>query len=227
MSKDMLRETSPTPPIRLAIIDDHVLVRRGLAIFLKNNDDFELVGEGSNGKEALALCAEVKPDVVLMDLLMPVMNGITATRHITLQYPHIKVIILTSFGDHRLIKDTIEAGAIGYLLKKISASDLANAVRAAHRGISTYAPEVTDILMQSVHKPHSILNDLTDREQEVLELMVKGMDNNDIAKQLVVTLSTTKSHVSNILSKLHVNSRTEAIILVLEANLDLDSFYIA
>jgi NarL family two-component system response regulator LiaR len=202
------------------------MVRRGLAVFLRSNADLQLVGEGSNGKEAIALCAEVNPDVVLMDLMMPVMNGITATRHIALHYPHIKVIVLTSFAEERLIKDVLEAGALGYLLKKISANDLANAIRAAHRGIATYAPEVTDILVQSVRKPHSIFANLTAREQEVLGLMVKGMCNNQIAEQLVVTLSTTKSHVSNILSKLHVNSRTEAIILVLEGNLKLDNFYI-
>jgi NarL family two-component system response regulator LiaR len=227
MSTDMLKETTTPPRIRLAIIDDHAMVRRGLAVFLRGNSDIELVGEGSNGNDALVLCKEVKPDVVLMDLMMPIMDGITATSHITLHYPDIKVVVLTSFAEEQLVKDVLKAGAIGYLLKKISANDLANAIRAAHRGISTYAPEVTDILVKSVRQPHSIFQDLTAREREVLGLMVKGMCNTEIATQLTVTVATTKSHVSNILSKLNVNNRTEAIIKVLEYNLTLDNFYIA
>ncbi|MDX2076737.1 MAG: response regulator transcription factor [bacterium] len=227
MSTNILDKTTTMPRIRMAIIDDHTLIRRGLAVFLKSNPDIEVVGEGSNGNEALSLCAEVKPDVMLMDLMMPIMDGLTATRHITLQYPDTKVIVLTSFAEEQMIRSVLQAGAIGYLLKKISAHDLANAIRAAHRGIPTYAPEITDILVRSVHKPHSIFQSLTAREREVLGLMVKGMSNNDIAAQLVVTLATTKSHVSNILSKLNVTTRTEAIILVLDSTPTWDNFYIA
>jgi NarL family two-component system response regulator LiaR len=202
------------------------MLRQGLAVFLMSYPDLKLVGEASNGKEAIAVCANTNPDVVLMDLMMPVMDGVTATRYLTLNFPSIRVIILTSFGEERLIKGVLEAGAVSYLFKKIPADDLAQAIRAAKNGISTYASEVTDILVQSVRQPHSIFAELTPREREVLGLMVKGLGNSEIATHLVITLSTTKSHVSNILSKLNVTSRTEAIILVLDYNIRLDDFYI-
>jgi len=211
--------------IRVAIVDDHAMLRKGLAVFLASYDDLKLVGEAANGKEALALCADKQPDVVLMDLMMPIMDGITATRLIRHDYPDMQVIALTSFGEERLIKDVLEAGAISYLFKKISADDLARAIRAARNGISTYAPEVTDILVRSVRQPHSIFENLTPREREVLSLMVKGMGNDDIASALVISLSTTKSHVSSILAKLGVASRTEAIVKVLEYNLNPGDLY--
>lgn len=225
---DVNQKIEPTLllPIRLVIVDDHAMLRRGLAVFLTSYHDLQLVGEASNGKEALAVCATTQPDVVLMDLMMPIMDGITATRRITLDFPNIKVIVLTSFGEERLIKGALEAGAISYLFKKISADNLAQAIRAAQQGISTYATEVTNILAHSVRQPHSLFDDLTPRERDVLALMVKGLSNSDISTQLFITLSTTKSHVSNILSKLNVASRTEAIILVLDYNLNLDDFYI-
>jgi two-component system, NarL family, response regulator LiaR len=213
-------------PIRILIIDDHAMLRKGLATFLMSYDDLELVGEAANGKEGLALCAEKQPDVVLMDLMMPIMDGITAARLMRQDFPHIKVIALTSFGEERLIKDVLEAGVISYLFKKVSADDMAKAIRAAHQGISTYAPEVTEILVQSVRQPNSLFEDLTPRENEVLALMVKGLANNEIAEALTISLSTIKSHVSSILSKLDVGSRTEAIVLVLEHNLNLGAFYV-
>lgn len=213
-------------PIRILIIDDHAMLRKGLAAFLMSYDDLELVGEAANGKEGLALCAEKQPDVVLMDLMMPIMDGITAARLMRQDFPHIKVIALTSFGEERLIKDVLEAGVISYLFKKVSADDMAKAIRAAHQGISTYAPEVTEILVQSVRQSNSLFEDLTPRENEVLALMVKGLANNEIAEALTISLSTIKSHVSSILSKLDVGSRTEAIVLVLEHNINLGAFYI-
>jgi NarL family two-component system response regulator LiaR len=202
------------------------MLRRGLAVFLMSYEDLKLVGEASNGKEALALCADQEPDIVLMDLMMPIMDGIAATRHIYHNFPDIQVIALTSFGEERLIKDVLEAGAISYLFKKTSADDLAKAIRAARDGISTYAPEVTDILVQSVRQPHSIFDNLTPREREVLALMVKGMGNTEIAEVLVIGLSTTKSHVSSILAKLGVTSRTEVIAMVMEDSFRLRDFYI-
>ena len=211
--------------IRVAIVDDHAMLRKGLAVFLASYDDLKLVGEAANGKEALALCADQQPDVVLMDLMMPIMDGIAATRLIRQDFPDIQVIALTSFGEERLIKDVLEAGAISYLFKKISADDLARAIRAARDGISTYAPEVTDILVRSVRQPHSIFENLTPREREVLSLMIKGMGNDEIANALVISLSTTKSHVSSILAKLGVASRTEAIVMVLEHNLNSGDLY--
>lgn len=213
-------------PIEIVIVDDHAMLRKGLAVFLMSYPDLQLVGEASNGKEALTLCAERLPAVVLMDLLMPIMDGITATRLIHESFPDIKIIALTSFGEEGLIKGVIEAGAISYLFKKISADDLAKAIRAAHQGIATYAPEVTDILVQSLQKPKPLFESLTPREHEVMVLMVKGMGNNEIAEQLMIELSTAKSHVGSVLSKLGVTSRNEVIAMVLEERFNLGDYYV-
>lgn len=212
--------------IRIVIVDDHAMLRKGLAVFLNSYADLRLVGEAANGREALAVCADEQPDIVLMDLLMPIMDGITATRHIRQNFPDIQVIALTSFGEERLIKDVLKAGAISYLFKKISADDLAKAIRDARDGISTYAPEVTDILVQSLQKPRSLFETLTPREREVLALMVKGLGNNEIADRLTIEISTAKSHVGSILAKLDVASRTEVIAMVMEDSFNLGDFYI-
>ena len=217
---------NPQNPIQIVIVDDHAMLRKGLAVFLNSYADLKLVGEAANGKEAFALCADKKPDIVLMDLMMPIMDGITATRRIRDEFPDIQVIALTSFGEERLIKDVLEAGAISYLFKKVSADDLTQAIRAAKNGISTYASEVTNILVQSLNKPKSRFETLTPRERDVLALIVKGMGNNEIADKLMIELSTAKSHVSNILSKLEVTSRTEAIAMVMEDNFNLGDFYV-
>jgi NarL family two-component system response regulator LiaR len=213
-------------PIRVAIVDDHAMLRKGLAVFLLSYPDLELVGEAANGEEALILCAEKRPHVVLMDLMMPIMDGVTATRQIRQDHPEIQVIALTSFGEETLIRDVIGAGAISYLFKKISGDDLAKAIRAARAGLSTFAPEVTEILLRSVQSPGTEFQDLTARERELLGLIVKGMGNKEIAAQLMISMSTTKSHVSNILSKLGLSSRAEAIVKVLEYNLNTTAFYI-
>jgi len=213
-------------PIRVIVVDDHAMLRKGLAVFLLSYSDLQLVGEAANGEEALAVCAETHPDVVLMDLMMPIMNGVTATRLIRQDYPATQVIALTSFGEETLIRDALQAGAIGYLFKKIAADDLAKAIRAAKAGLSTYAPEVTKILIQSVQQPTAAFQSLTAREQEVLALIVKGMSNHEIATQLVISLSTAKTHVSKILSKLGLANRTEIIIKVMEHSLDSGTFYV-
>lgn len=213
-------------PIRIVIVDDHAMLRKGLAVFLMSYPDLQLVGEASNGKEALTICAEKRPAIVLMDLLMPIMDGITATRLILESFPDIKIIALTSFGEEGLIKGVLAAGAISYLFKKISADDLAKAIRAAQQGIATYAPEVTDILVQSLQKPKPLFESLTPREHEVMVLMVKGMGNNEIAEQLMIELSTAKSHVGSILSKLDVTSRNEVIAMVLEERFNLADYYV-
>jgi two-component system, NarL family, response regulator LiaR len=220
-------EPPVSTPIRIAIVDDHAMLRKGLAVFLMSYPDLKLVGEASNGKEGLTLCAEQHPNIILMDLMMPIMDGIAATRHIHQEFPHIQVIALTSFGEERLIKDVLEAGAISYLFKKASADDLANAIRAAHNGISTFAPEVTNILIQSIGKPRSVFEELTPREREVLRLLVKGMSNNEISSALTISGATTKNHVSNILSKLGVTTRVEAIIMIMAQSLSLGDFYIS
>jgi len=212
--------------IRIVIVDDHAMLRKGLAVFLMSYDDLELVGEAANGKDGLAVCSDQHPDVVLMDLMMPIMNGITATSLIRQAFPNTQVIILTSFGEEKLIKDVLVAGAISYVFKKISADDLAQAIHNAHEGIATYAPEVTDILIHSIRQPQPLFEDLTPREREVLSLMIKGMVNNDIADRLVISHATTKNHVSSILAKLGVANRLEAIVMVLEHNLKLEAFYI-
>jgi NarL family two-component system response regulator LiaR len=212
--------------IRILIVDDHAMLRKGLAVFLTSYDDLALVGEAANGKEGLELCADTKPDIVLMDLMMPVMNGVTATRLIRHDFPDIQVIALTSFGEERLIKEVLEAGAVSYVFKKISADDLASAIRAAMNGISTFAPEVTDILIRSVQQSPSMFEQLTARERDVLALIVKGMGNIEISERLVISPYTTKSHVSSILAKMGVTSRYEVIVKVLEHNLNIGAFYI-
>ena len=206
---------SPSQPIRVMLVDDHTMVRRGLATFLKVFDDLQLVGEAESGAAAIQRCGEILPDVVLMDMVMPDMDGAAATRAIRRQFPRVQVIVLTSFKEGELIKKALEAGAIGYLLKDVSADDLVQAIRAAHAGRATLSPEAAQSLVETANLPPSRGLDLTEREREVLALMVEGLNNTQIAGRLSVSPSTVKSHVSNILSKLGVASRTEAVTLAL------------
>jgi NarL family two-component system response regulator LiaR len=208
-------------PIRVMLVDDHAVVRSGLSAFLLAYDDFELVGEASTGAEAVRLCQQVHPHVVLMDMVMPEMDGATATHIIRESYPEVQVIVLTSFKENELVHAALEAGAIGYLLKNVSADELANAVRAAHAGRPTLAPEATQALIDTAThaSPLKLGHDLTPREKEVLALMIQGLNNSDIAERLVVSRSTVRFHVSNVLSKLYVNSRTEAVAVALQHNL--------
>lgn len=205
----------PSNPIRVMIVDDHMMVRQGLATFLKVFDDLELSGEAENGEVAIQLCARVQPDVILMDMVMPIMDGAAATRVIRQQFPQVQVIALTSFKEGELIKNALEAGAIGYLLKDVTADDLVRAIRAAQRGRVTLSPEAAQILVETANLPPVPGGDLTEREREVLVLMIEGLNNTQIAGRLTVSPSTVKSHVSNILSKLGVASRTEAVTLAL------------
>ena len=202
-------------PIRVMVVDDHAMVRRGLATFLMVYDDLELAGEAESGEEAIQLCSEVKPDVILMDMVLPVMDGAAATSVIRKRYPKVQVIALTSFKDKNIIKNALEAGAIGYLLKDVSAAELALAIRAAHAGRATLSQDVAQVIVQTAGQPPEPGLDLTEREREVLALMVEGLNNTQIAGRLTVSPSTIKSHVSNILSKLGVTSRTEAVTLAL------------
>lgn len=205
--------------IRVLIVDDHALVRSGLRFFLLAFDDLELVGEAASGKEALELCTQLRPDVILMDLMMPEMNGATATRVVSERWPQMRVIALTNFQDVELVQAALQAGATGYLLKNVLAEDLADAIRSAHAGRPTLAPEATQALIQATAQPSTLGQDLTAREWEVLGLLVDGLSNAEIAERLVVGLSTVKFHVSNILSKLDVTSRAEAVALALQHNL--------
>jgi NarL family two-component system response regulator LiaR len=197
------------------LVDDHAMVRRGLATFLKVYDDLQLAGEAENGEAAIQLCAEVLPDVILMDMSMPVMDGATATYAIRQQFPQIQVIALTSFKEGKVIQNALEAGAIAYLLKDVSADDLVRAIRAAHAGRATLSPEAAQSLVETTNLPPEPGLDLTEREREVLNLMIEGLNNTQIAGRLTVSPSTIKSHVSHILSKLGVASRTEAVTLML------------
>ncbi len=206
--------------IRVMIVDDHAVVRSGLATFLMACDDMELVGEAGSGEEALRLCARARPDVVLMDLVLPGMDGATATRRIREQCPDIQVVVLTSFKDQELVQGALQAGAIGYLLKDVTATELANAIRAAYAGKPTLASEAAQALIAATRRPAERLGfDLTEREREVLALMVQGLNNNQIAERLVVSVSTAKFHVSSILSKLGAATRTEAVALALQHKL--------
>ena len=205
--------------IRVMLVDDHAVVRSGLGAFLTAFDDLELVAEAGSGEEAVRLCEEAKPDVVMMDLVMPGMDGAAATKAIREKCPHIQIIALTSFKEEELVEGVLQAGAIGYLLKNVSADELADAIRAAHAGKPTLAPEAAQALIQSTRKPQPPGYDLTERELEVLALMVEGLSNPEIAERLIVSRSTVKFHVSNILSKLGAASRTEAVSLALKRGL--------
>jgi NarL family two-component system response regulator LiaR len=208
-----------TTPIRVMIVDDHGVVRRGLAAYLKNEDDLELVGEARDGQEALQVCEKVRPDVVLMDLVMPELGGAAATRLIRKRWPDVQVIALTSFKEKDLVRDALAAGAISYLLKDVSGDDLAYTIRAAHAGRSVLAPEAVQALVQPGDPAARLGQDLTRREQEVLALLVKGLTNAEIAERLTISRATVKVHVSHILSKLDVSSRGEAISLAIQHGL--------
>jgi NarL family two-component system response regulator LiaR len=205
--------------IRVLLVDDHAVVRSGLGAFLLAFDDLELVGEAGSGEEAVWLCERVRPDVVLMDLVMPGMDGAQATRAIRERCPAIQVIALTSFKEQDLVEGAMEAGAIGYLLKNVSADELARAIREAHAGRPTLAPEAAQVLIQARREPPKVGFDLTEREREVLVLLVEGLNNLEVADRLVVSRSTVKYHVSNILSKLGVSSRTEAVAIAMREGL--------
>ena len=196
--------------IRVVIVDDHVLVRSGIEVVLGMFDDIELVGQAGDGEEAVRLCGEVQPDVVLMDLVLPGTSGVEATRRVLASCPETRVVALTSFTDEGLIGETLRAGAIGYLMKDVSADQLAAAVRNAYAGRSTLAPEAADALVRAVSAPSPGTESLTAREQQVLKLMADGLTNADIAERLVIGVATVKTHVSSVMSKLGVSTRTEA-----------------
>lgn len=207
-------------PIRVMIVDDHEVLRAGLGLFLRSFADLQLVGEAQSGEQAVALVARLQPDVILMDMVMPGMDGADATRLICEQNPGAKVIILTSFQEEDMVEKALRAGAKGYLFKNVVASELAEAIRRADAGQSVLAPEAVQTLMQLTHhRAEAIDYGLTERENEVLALLAKGLSNVQIAERLTVTRATVKFHVGCILVKLGVASRTEAVALALTQGL--------
>lgn len=206
-------------PIRIMLVDDHAVVRRGLATFLYAYEDLELVGEANNGQEAILGIERYRPDIILMDLIMPVMDGPTAIAAIRQKHPDIQIIALTSFSDDQLVQAALKAGAISYMLKNISADELVQAIRAAHGGRSMLAAEAKDALIHAMSQQLAPGNDLTEREREILALMVQGLSNPAIAEKLIVSRATVKFHVSNILSKLGVATRTEAVAMAIQNHL--------
>ena len=209
--------TSPT--IRVLLVDDHAVVRSGLSFFLSTTDDIEVVGEAADGEQALRLCAQLQPDVVLMDMVMPRMDGFTAMQQIRQRYPAIRVLALTSFLDGEFVQRALQAGASGYLLKDVQARDLADAIRAAYAGRSTLATEATQALIQTVAQPAQEGEALSERERDVLVRMVRGLSNGEIAAQLMISTNTVRHHVRNILAKLEVTNRTEAVHVAMQRGL--------
>jgi two-component system, NarL family, response regulator LiaR len=205
--------------IRIILVDDHMVVRSGLATVLSAYDDFELVGQAGDGEEAVRLCERLQPDVVLMDLLMPKMDGVTAIQMIKQRWPRIQVIALTSFKEKEYVEGALKAGANGYLLKNVSAEELISAIHRAVAGQPSLSPEAAQVLIQNVSEPAPPGQNMTNREKEILALMVEGLSNNEIAERLFVSQSTVKFHVSNILDKMGVTGRTEAVALAVKHHL--------
>lgn len=205
--------------IRVVVVDDHTIVREGLATMLQAYPDLTLVGEAADGERAVQLCQEVRPDVVLMDLMMPRLDGAAATRAIRQAQPTVRVLALTSFIEDEMVKQAVQAGAVGYLLKSISAAELANAIRAAHAGSTALAPEAARVLIDSATAPPALGHDLTAREREILGFLVQGLSNAQIARKLSIRPSTVKNHMSSVMTKLGASSRTEAATLAIRHKL--------
>jgi two-component system, NarL family, response regulator LiaR len=207
--------------IKVVFVDDHEMVRIGVSSYLSAQPDIEVIGEADDGKKGVELCLDLRPDVILMDLVMKEMDGIEATKQIIKSWPEAKIIIVTSFLDDEKVYPALEAGATSYLLKTSKASEIANAVRSTYQGQSILEPEVTGKMMmkmrqKNVTNPH---DQLTTREMEILMLMAEGKSNQEIADELFIALKTAKTHVSNILSKLEVQDRTQAVIYAFKHSL--------
>lgn len=205
--------------IRILVADDHSVVRQGLRMFLELDAELEVIGEAENGSEAIRMAGELQPDVVLMDLLMPVMDGVTAIGEVRRRYPDVEVLALTSVLEDASVMGAIRAGAIGYLLKDTKADELCRAIKAAAAGQVQLAPQAAARLMREVRTPEESPEALTERETEVLRLLAQGQANKEIARSLTIGEKTVKTHVSNILGKLGVQSRTQAALYAVRAGL--------
>ncbi len=203
--------------ITVVLVDDHAIVRQGLRTYLGLQPDIEVVGEAGDGREALAKVRETLPDIVLMDLVMPNVDGVEATRQVTALSPSTRVIVLTSFSEDEKVFASIKAGAQGYLMKDVLPQDLVRAIRTVHRGEAQLDPEIARKLMQEFTNPQPTVpkHDLTEREMDVLRLIAQGKSNKEISEDLVLSEKTVKTHVSNILQKLHLSDRTQAAVYAL------------
>ncbi|ACJ32556.1 response regulator transcription factor [Anoxybacillus flavithermus] len=198
--------------IKVLLVDDHEMVRLGVSAYLSAQPDMEVIGEAESGEKGVELALQLRPDMILMDLVMEPMDGIEATKQIISAWPEAKIMIVTSFLDDDKVYPAIEAGAVSYMLKTSKASEIANAIRATFHGQSVFEPEVTGKMMNSMRKPSLPHEQLTSREMEVLLLIAQGKTNQEIAEELFISLKTVKVHVSNILAKLDVQDRTQAVI---------------
>ncbi|MEQ8671574.1 MAG: response regulator transcription factor [Aggregatilineales bacterium] len=208
-----------TGTIRIMIVDDHDIVRNGLKFMLETQDQLEFVGGAATGESALNICSEVAPDVILMDLFLPGINGMETTQKIIASHPNIKIIALTSYNDKHLVTQALQAGAISFIKKDVSTQELIEAIRNAYRGLPTLSSDAAQILIASTKNSIRLGEDLSDRELTVLELLVLGYSNQRIADELTISHSTVKHHVSSILSKLHVKNRAGAVAIALEKKL--------
>ncbi|MBI5928698.1 MAG: response regulator transcription factor [Chloroflexi bacterium] len=208
-----------TKIIRVILIDDHARVHDAVTMALHNLDDIALIGHGSRGEEALALCEELTPDVILMDVVMPGMSGVEATKLIRKKYPNIKILVVSSFQDDDTIHTILQNGASGYVLKDAIASDLANTIRTTFDGSAVFSQEVARVLLKSDHSEPSQRFGLTQRELEILRLMAQGQNNAEIAHTLTISQSTVKFHINNVIAKIGVDTRAEAIVLAAKNNL--------
>ena len=212
-------QINDTERITVMIADDHAMVRLGLRAIVESFADFHLIGEAGDGKRAVQLCQQLHPNIILMDVMMPLLNGIEATRQVRAQCPQTQVIAITSFEDEQYIRDILQAGAMGFLLKNVSALELAAAIRSVHGGQPVLSTEATRALLKQTAQPASLQDTLSERERDVLRLMIRGMTNAEIGEALHLSPFTIKNHVSNIIAKLGASTRTEAATIAVQQKL--------
>ena len=213
----MIQKKTEESPIRVVLVDDHIQTHKIVQAAISSIADIKLVGQGANGREGLDLCKQYQPDVVLMDVIMPVMDGIEAAKILCERFPGIKILVLSSFHDHESVHTMLRNGAVGYLTKSTLAEDLADTIRATFQGKMVFSPDIVDQLITS-HQPTFDFN-LTDRELEVLVLLAEGLTNEQSAQRLSISVSTLKFHMNNIYQKLGVQTRSEALVLAAKNNL--------